>query len=107
MAALADLECHVAGPCQPEHRLRRFTILLERRLARRLQLIQRSLLEVAQSVVQALDYFACQILFIHSEIPLSFSSNAKACVAREQCVFTLPAEQPMTDAASATSISSQ
>ena len=40
-------------------------------------------------------------------IPLAFNEIASACVAREQCVFTLPSEQPMACAVSATSISSQ
>ena len=35
------------------------------------------------------------------------SAAANACVAREQCVFTLPSEQPMAFAVSATSSSSQ
>ena len=42
-----------------------------------------------------------------SVTPRSFSAAAKVCAAREQCVFTLPSEQPMTLAVSATSNSSQ
>jgi hypothetical protein len=40
-------------------------------------------------------------------MPFAFSAVAKACVAREQCVFTLPSEHPITAAVSATSNSSQ
>src|SRR6266550_1560242 len=43
----------------------------------------------------------------HSVMPRALSAAAKACAAREQCVFTLPSEQPMTRAVSATSSSSQ
>src|SRR5229473_1549378 len=39
----------------------------------------------------------------HSVIPFAFSACANACVAREQCVFTLPSEQPIAAAVSATS----
>src|SRR2546423_11793960 len=40
------------------------------------------------------------ILFSHSLIPCLSNIAASAWVAREQCVFTLPSEQPMTFAAS-------
>src|SRR6185312_7265447 len=49
----------------------------------------------------------CELLFVHSVIPFDFRIFAKVCVAREQCVFTLPSEQPMTLAVSLTSSSSQ
>jgi hypothetical protein len=42
-----------------------------------------------------------------SVMPLARRAAANACVAREQCVYTLPSEQPMLRAVSATSISSQ
>ena len=43
----------------------------------------------------------------HGAIPLVFKALAKACTAREQCVLTLPWEQPIVAAVSATSSSSQ
>ncbi len=43
----------------------------------------------------------------HSVIPLALSIRDKAWTAREQCVFTLPSEQPIAAAVSATSNSSQ
>src|SRR5204862_4197948 len=47
------------------------------------------------------------VLVLHSVIPLAFRAFANACTAREQCVLTLPSEQPITAAVSATSSSSQ
>ena len=47
------------------------------------------------------------VLVLHGSIPFALSALAKACTAREQCVLTLPSEQPMTAAVSATSSSSQ
>ena len=44
---------------------------------------------------------------VHSTIPLAFSALLRVCTARKQCVLTLPSEQPMAAAVSATSISSQ
>ena len=44
---------------------------------------------------------------VHSEIPRDFRALARVWVAREQCVLTLPSEQPMTCAVSATSNSSK
>ena len=43
----------------------------------------------------------------HGCIPFAFSAVLRARTAREQCVLTLPSEQPMAAAVSATSISSQ
>ena len=45
--------------------------------------------------------------FAHRVIPFAFSIPAKAWTAREQWVFTLPSEQPIAAAVSATSSSSQ
>ena len=45
--------------------------------------------------------------FVSSVMPRALSASANACVAREQCVFTLPSEQPIALAVSATSSSSQ
>jgi len=47
------------------------------------------------------------LLFVHRSIPLALRAFASACDAREQWVLTLPSEQPMTAAVSATSNSSQ
>ena len=49
----------------------------------------------------------CELLVVHGEIPRARRAWANACVAREQCVFTLPSEHPIAAAVSATSISSQ
>ncbi len=43
----------------------------------------------------------------HSSMPFAFNDAANECVAREQCVFTLPSEHPIAAAVSAISISSQ
>src|SRR5438552_19169964 len=48
-----------------------------------------------------------KFLFVHSVIPFALRTFAKAWVAREQCVFTLPSEHPITLAVSLTSSSSQ
>src|SRR3954465_7001223 len=40
---------------------------------------------------------------LHGRIPLAFSALLRAWTAREQCVLTLPSEQPMAAAVSATS----
>ena len=48
-----------------------------------------------------------KIVFIHSVIPFDLRIFANAWVAREQCVFTLPSEHPITLAVSLTSSSSQ
>ena len=87
--------------------MRPFTVTVERSLARCLQLVQRALLDLAQPAIQVLDDLSGQFLFIHSEIPLFFKSAERACTALEQCVLTLPSEQPIAVAASATSSSSQ
>src|SRR5690606_5071270 len=44
---------------------------------------------------------------VHSTIPLAFRERLRVCTARKQWVLTLPSEQPMAAAVSATSISSQ
>jgi hypothetical protein len=44
---------------------------------------------------------------IHSSMPFAFNAAANECVAREQCVFTLPSEHPIAAAVSAISMSSQ
>ena len=44
---------------------------------------------------------------VHGAIPFALRAFAKACTAREQCVLTLPSEQPIEAAVSATSSSSQ
>jgi hypothetical protein len=47
------------------------------------------------------------VLVVHACIPFAFSALLRAWTAREQWVLTLPSEQPMAAAVSATSISSQ
>ena len=76
--------------------------------AGKLQAIGDARLEVGRAVVEVSGYFLCEnVVGGHSETPLAFSIAAKACTAREQWVFTLPSEQPIAAAASATSSSSQ
>lgn len=57
--------------------------------------------------VEVLPNPAVKVLVIHSVKPFAASAAASVCVAREQCVLTLPSEQPMAAAVSAMSISSQ
>ena len=52
-------------------------------------------------------YFFSQFRFVHSSTPFFFNMAARAWVAREQCVFTLPSEHSMIAAVSSTFISSQ
>jgi hypothetical protein len=47
-------------------------------LARGLKLIQGALLDGAQALVQVLDNFVRQFLFVHNDIPLSFNNAARA-----------------------------
>ena len=63
--------------------------------------------QIMQAAIEVLPDFVGEVLFVHSEIPFAFKAAASACVAREQCVFTLPSEQPIAEAVSATSMSSQ
>ena len=57
--------------------------------------------------VQLPGQFSCKFAFVHDSTPFARSQSASACVAREQCVLTLPSEHPISRAVSATSISSQ
>ena len=59
----------------------------------------------AQSVLQELVLLL--VFGVHGWIPFAFSALLRAWTAREQCVLTLPSEQPMAAAVSATSMSSQ
>ena len=63
--------------------------------------------QLMQAAVQVLPDPEGELLFTHNVIPFAFNATASVCVAREQCVLTLPSEQPMTAAVSATSMSSQ
>jgi hypothetical protein len=63
--------------------------------------------ELVQPFFETLRDPLCKIVFIHREIPFDVRKAAKAWVAREQWVFTLPSEQPITCAVSETSSSSQ
>jgi len=63
--------------------------------------------DVIQATVKALRDPFSKILFVHKEIPFDFRKSASAWVSREQWVFTLPSEQPITCAVSETSSSSQ
>ena len=73
-----------------------------------LQPVRRARFQFGRAVVEISRYFLCDLPFIgHKEMPLALSASANARTAREQCVFTLPSEQPIAAAASATSNSSQ
>ena len=63
--------------------------------------------EFTRGCVQVLPDPELKVVLIHNVMPFAASAAARVCVAREQCVFTLPSEQPMADAVSATSMSSQ
>lgn len=52
-------------------------------------------------------FLVYEVHFTQSLIPLAESAVASALVAREQWVLTLPSEQPIAAAVSATSMSSQ
>jgi len=60
---------------------------------------------LAAHLAGELEFFGFQ--GAHSVIPLALSACASVCVAREQCVFTLPSEHFIIAAVSATSRSSQ
>ena len=61
-----------------------------------------------QALIEKLPCLVTELhIFVHSSMPFALSAAARVCVAREQCVFTLPAEQPIAAAVSAISISSQ
>ncbi len=71
------------------------------------QPIERVRADVVRATVQMLSDLVDEVLFVHKVTPLAFSAAASVCVAREQCVLTLPSEQPIASAVSATSMSSQ
>ncbi|SMB26301.1 protein of unknown function [Sterolibacterium denitrificans] len=64
-----------------------------------------AMIEVALDSVGEFLFF--RRMNIHGVIPFDLSAAARVCVAREQCVFTLPSVQPMTVAVSAISMPSQ
>ncbi len=60
------------------------------------------------SLIENLPCFVAKFrIFVHNSMPFALSAAASVWVAREQCVFTLPSEQPIAAAVSAISISSQ
>src|SRR3546814_5881525 len=73
-------------------------------------------IEARRTFIQQADNCFCRILFVHHRstpdlpsssllIPFFSSMTASARTARQQCVLTLPCEQPIAIAFSATSIS--
>ena len=84
---------------------RRGALARKGELARGAQLLARGVVETR--LVEQVADAVTELLFVHGVIPRALSAKAKACAAREQCVFTLPSEQPMAFAVSATSSSSQ
>src|SRR5690606_32999566 len=103
----ADAACPLAGPGRCP--CRRTALASQRPFAGGGQLRHGTAIEIAGTLIECQGDFSREFVFpgIHSSIPCFLSSSAKACVAREQCVFTLPSEHPMAFAASATSSSSQ
>ena len=63
--------------------------------------------DLARGGVEMLPHAKLKFVLIHSVMPFAASAAASVCVAREQCVFTLPSEHPIATAVSAISISSQ
>ena len=86
-----------------------FGLLLagQRLFAGRSKARQRFGLDFVEPEVEVLSDLEAEMLFVHSVIPFAFNAAASACVAREQWVLTLPSEQPIAEAVSATSMSSQ
>ena len=82
-------------------------LMTQRPLAGCSKTIGRARRQFMQTAVQMLPELVSEMKFVHNVMPLAFSALAKVLVAREQCVLTLPSEQPIADAVSATSISSQ
>jgi hypothetical protein len=54
--------------------------------------------QFAGAVIKMLSNLFCQIVFVHGSSPFDFKKAATAWVAREQCVLTLPSEQPIAAA---------
>src|SRR6185437_8847291 len=77
--------------------------------ARLLQTIQGARPELGDPAVEVMGQLPGEFgfTFDHGVIPFAFSRSARARTAREQWVFTLPSEQPIAAAVSATSSSSQ
>src|SRR5881394_514325 len=97
---------HVVRPahCGSYYGNRLGTLARKRRLARGLKLLHHGGVERASALVQDLADAAGEMQFVHGFVrtpahrvtPRALSAAAKACVAREQWVLTLPSEQPMT-----------
>src|SRR5690348_5187469 len=81
----------------------------QRRAARLLQPIDSARTKIGDTLVEVARNLPAEFGFaiVHNVIPFALRMSAKAWTAREQCVFTLPSEQPMAAAVSATSSSSQ
>jgi hypothetical protein len=95
-----------ASSCHPNGGLMLMSPL-QRCFADRTEPIHDTGRDVIQATVKALRNPLSKILFVHKEIPFDLRKSASAWVAREQWVFTLPSEQPITCAVSDTSSSSQ
>ena len=77
------------------------------RLAGFLQAQVDRIVDVLRAFVEGLADPVGEFCFVHSSIPRARRALASACVAREQCVFTLPSEHFIDAAVSETSRSSQ
>ena len=81
-------------------------------LPRRLKLVASDPVEIVDTMIERMPDLVGKQAFIvkivgHGSIPFIFSAAASVWVAREQCVLTLPSEQPIAAAVSAISMSSQ
>ena len=95
-----------AAACQDEV-ADRLLLAIKCEMASRFQAPSGGWGNVLQSVVQCLPHPVSVAFFIHSFIPFADRAVASVWVAREQWVLTLPSEQPIAAAVSATSMSSQ
>src|SRR6185436_14185095 len=106
--------CRIA--CPGKRRLALQPAVLKRALAGGAQPLgdaRTALSRQVRALVQCLADLVGEFDFVHGRfpdavqrlMPFARSAVAKACAAREQCVFTLPSEHPMALAVSATSSS--
>ena len=102
--------CHcLAGPRETGRGLRPGTVAAKRTVAGASQPLARCRVHSIRAGIKMADDAARQFVvgLVHGSIPCFASITERACVALEQCVFTLLTEQPMIFATSATSSSSQ
>ncbi len=79
----------------------------ERRKAGLVQAAHYGRIQLAHPLIEVARNALCNVEFVHNVMPLAESRDDSLWTAREQWVLTLPSEQPMAAAVSATSSSSQ